>query len=630
MRPIAALLLIALLLNAAAPIPARAMSTATEISKGAAISKEIDRQSLLVDDPFLTNWVTGIGNNLAKYRAREDINYTFSIINSDEINAFSLPGGFVHVDMGLLNAVSSDDELAGVMGHEMGHVERRHAVTMEQKSEVLGVLIGVLSILSPIASIFSGYGGDLAMNKFSREDELQADQYGLQLMSRAGYDPQSMVDFMDELRKMSEQPESKADKAFEDHPVPSDRIAHLEGYGPLDNPTAAQITADAIHDEMEGRYSYSADRFGQALHLQPSDTLASEHLAGVQVALKDTWPHPAPGTEYQFAFELDPAGQAATAAEIQQALSITRNDLAIAREQEKWGNRDAESLSTQLHSLSGGVPNLGQPKTPNNNLAVAIAALDRMVIDINGSLGLTGDVMTSAPGLISDNQVMLTDMGQRLLDSSQTPQTVIAHYPAIAQGLTTSSDELVRSIDRARATVTAASDSVNALKDYFVVLDTIDTTSGDIKQADMPRVQAALAKAQASWDQVEAMALQADDEVYAAQGRWLSAHITMLDLTSSPDRYAAFRKAMAYRFPGVTTPDYSAVMRSGLTPGDISCLAWLSYEIKVPVDQLVSQAQASGESCEDMALARGLLTESMEIAQGLMYQDYIDHPHKAK
>ncbi|MBV8223277.1 MAG: M48 family metalloprotease, partial [Candidatus Eremiobacteraeota bacterium] len=127
MRSVATAVLVALILNIAAPLTASAMSTATEISKGAAISKEVDRQSLLVDDPFLTNWVTGIGNNLAKYRAREDINYTFSIINSDEINAFSLPGGFVHVDMGLLNTVSSDDELAAVMAHEIGHVERRHA-----------------------------------------------------------------------------------------------------------------------------------------------------------------------------------------------------------------------------------------------------------------------------------------------------------------------------------------------------------------------------------------------------------------------------------------------------------------------------------------------------------------------
>src|SRR5271165_4260851 len=231
---LAALALSAVLLcNVASSVPALAMSTATEISKGGAISQEIDRESLLVDDPFLTNWVNGIGSNLAKYRAREDITYSFHIINSDEINAFALPGGFVHVDMGLLNTVSSDDELAAVMAHEMGHVERRHAVTLEEKANILGVLIGVLSILSPIAYALGGYGGDLAMNKFSRQDELQADQYGLLLMSRAGYDPQSMVSFMDRLGKEEGGDTDVLNKYFEDHPESEARVAHLQGYPQL-------------------------------------------------------------------------------------------------------------------------------------------------------------------------------------------------------------------------------------------------------------------------------------------------------------------------------------------------------------------------------------------------------------
>ncbi|MBV8281428.1 MAG: M48 family metalloprotease [Candidatus Eremiobacteraeota bacterium] len=630
MRSVATAVLVALILNIAAPLPASAMSTATEISKGAAISKEVDRQSLLVDDPFLTNWVTGIGNNLAKYRAREDINYTFSIINSDEINAFSLPGGFVHVDMGLLNTVSSDDELAAVMAHEIGHVERRHAVTLEEKSQILGVLIGVLSIL-PLTSLLGGYGGDLAMNKFSRVDELQADQYGLQLMARAGYDPQSMVDFMDELRQMSG-PESRADAAFENHPPPSDRIAHLEGYPQLDNPSAAQITADAIHDEEEGRFSYSYDRFAQALRIQPSDTLASEHTNGLVIALKDTGMHAPPGSTMAFAFELDPAGRSSTAALIQQALNITKDDAAISRDQEHWGDRDAESLYTQLHSFSSEVPNLGTPKTPNNNLAQATAALDKMVVDINGMLGLTADTMSQANMLYGENQSLLTEMGQRLIDNAQTPgnQTLMSYYPTITAQMITSSDEVARAVDRSRGAVSAASDSLAALKEYFVVLDTIDTTSGDIKPADMPRVRAALDKAENAWDGVEAMALQANDELYAAQSRWLSARITLLDLTSSQGRYDWFRKAMAYRFSGVTTPDYASAMRGGVAPGEISCAAWLSYETKQPVDQILAQEQATGDTCEDMALARGLLTESMEIAQGLMYQDYIDKPHKLK
>jgi Zn-dependent protease with chaperone function len=627
MRLVSAIVLAAFLCNIASPLPVLAMSTQAEIAKGADISKQIDRQSLLVDDPFLTTWVNGVGDNLAKYRAREDITYSFKIINSNEINAFALPGGFLHVDMGLLNSVSSDDELAGVMAHEMGHVERGHVVTLEEKGNILGILIGILSILSPLTSLLGGYGGDLAMNKFSRQDELQADQYGLQLMSRAGYDPQSMVDFMDQLRQLSEtMPESKADKAFQDHPVPSDRISHLMGYPQLDNPSATQITADAIHDENEGRFSYAQVRFEQALHAQPNEPLATQHLAAVEVALKDV----VPAGQMQFAFELDPAGRASTASLIQQALNITHDDALAAAEQEKWGNRDAEALYTQLNSLSGGVPNLGHPKTPTNNLATAIAALDRMVVDVNGSLDLSSDVMSSAPGLFADNRAMLHEMASQLSSTAPAAQPVITYYPAIAAQLTTSSDELVRAIDHARGSVSAASDSVKLLKDYFLVLDTLDTTSGDIKDSDMPKVRAALDAAQSSWDQVKALALQADDEVYTAQSRWLSAHITMLDLTSSPQRYNDFRHAMAYRFNGVATPEYAAAVNSGLPPGEISCAAWLSFETKQPVDAIVSQAQATGETCEDIALARGLLTESMEIAQGLIYQDYIDKPHKLK
>jgi Zn-dependent protease with chaperone function len=631
MRLVALVLSAAFLCNSVLSAPALAMSTATEISKGADISQAIDRESLLVEDPFLTNWVNGIGANLAKYRAREDVAYTFHIINSDEINAFALPGGFVHVDMGLLNTVSSDDELAGVMAHEMGHVERRHAVTMQEKAGILGVLIGVLSILSPIVYMLGGYGGDLAMNKFSRQDELQADQYGLLLMSRAGYDPQAMVDFMDELRQMQETPETPTDKWMESHPVPSDRISHLEGYPQLDRPTADQVTAQAIHDQDEGRLSYSQVRFEQALKINPNDAVASQHLAQVQLALKNPM---RAGADAQFAaaFQTDPGARTATAALVQSSINVARDDLSTAKAQERLGHQDSESLFTQLQSLSGGVPNLGHPKKPDNNLAVAIAGLDHIVVDINGTLDLSSDVMATAPGLIDDNLVMLHELAAPLRDGTPPPaaQSVMQLYPAIASQLTTSSDELVRAIDRARGAITSASDGVKLIKDYFVLLDQIDTTSGDIKEADMPRVLAALTKAQSAWDEIKATALRADDEVYAAQSRWLSAHLSLLDLTASPERYAGYQRAMAYRFPGVITPDYGTAQRSAVPAGEIGCLAWLSYETKQPVDQLLSQEQASGETCEDMALAKGMLTESMEVAVGLLYYDYIDKPHAPK
>jgi hypothetical protein len=255
-----------------------------------------------------------------------------------------------------------------------------------------------------------------------------------------------------------------------------------------------------------------------------------------------------------------------------------------------------------------------------------------MVQDINGTLDLSSDVMSTAPGLIDDNLRMLHELAGPLRDVAPPPatQSVMPYYPAIAAALTTSSDELVRAIDRARGAVTSAADGVKVIKDYFILLDQIDTTSGDIKDADMPRVRAAMDKAQSAWDQIKAAALLADDEVYAAQSRWLSAHLSLLDLTSSPQRYADYQRAMTFRFPGVVTPDYAAAQRSAVPAGEIGCLAWLSYETKQPVDQLLGQEQASGESCEDMALAKGLLTESMEIGVGLLYYDYIDKPHTPK
>src|ERR1700674_328552 len=255
MRFIAALTLSVFIATIAMPsAPARAMSTSAEISQGEGLNKQIDRQSLLVTDPFLTTWVTGIGGKLAQYRVRQDITYRFTVINSNEINAFALPGGFIHLDLGLLNTVSSDDELASVMGHEMGHVERRHVVTLRQKGNLLSILIGVLSILTPIAYIFGGYGGDLVFYKFSRQDELQADQYGLLLMSRAGYDPQSTADVLSKLG--GQEGSAHPDKYFASHPGAKDRVAHVLGYPELSQTNAPQLTAQALHDTDEGRFSY--------------------------------------------------------------------------------------------------------------------------------------------------------------------------------------------------------------------------------------------------------------------------------------------------------------------------------------------------------------------------------------
>src|SRR5450755_1587008 len=205
------------------PAPAGAVSTSTEIRMGQLEARQVDAENPLMNDPVLNTWVTGIEDNLAKYRARPDITYTVKIVDTNEINAFSLAGGFIYVNFGTLNFASSDDELAGVLGHETGHVERRHVITGNAKAQVLNILLGILSFTSPFVYRFGNLIGDLSMNKMSRIDELQADQYGLQLMSRAGYDPDAMLSFMEHMQKEFGNSGNGLEKYFQDHPDPVDR-----------------------------------------------------------------------------------------------------------------------------------------------------------------------------------------------------------------------------------------------------------------------------------------------------------------------------------------------------------------------------------------------------------------------
>jgi predicted Zn-dependent protease len=155
------------------------MSTAQEIAQGAKENKAIDDESVVIHDPFLTSWVNRIGANLATHRVRRDIVYRFTIIDDQSINAFSIKGGFVHVNVGLLNLVSSDDQLASTLGHEMGHVELHHVTRSSNTSTIIGILETILSVIYMPAAILGSIGSGLAQEKYSRIDELQADKYGL-------------------------------------------------------------------------------------------------------------------------------------------------------------------------------------------------------------------------------------------------------------------------------------------------------------------------------------------------------------------------------------------------------------------------------------------------------------------
>jgi predicted Zn-dependent protease len=611
-----------------APTPALAMSTAAEIALGKEQNAEVDAQSVLVTDPFLKQWVEHIGGNLAKYRARTDITYQFEIIDSNEINSFALPGGFVHVDMGLLNFVSADDELASVLGHEMGHIERRHVITLNQRGNLLSILVGVLSVLSPIGYALGGYGGDLAFAKFSREDELQADQYGLLLMSRAGYDPQSTADMLAKLG--ATEGDADTDKYFEDHPGAKDRVSHVLGYPELSQTNEPQILAQALHDSDEGRYSYALVKLNRALALTPTDALAADGKSKALTAVTAQFPSDAASDRSITALaggSGDPA-IAAAAAQLSIADSINADDRALLADRAASGGREIETFVNQLNILTGAVPNLGQPKVKGNNLDKAVDGLNRLNRDVNGTIDQTSDVMGTSQGLIDDVRGTLGELASPLRAAPLNPKyrVFLPQYPAATASLAGASDDLADAVNRSRAAVSTAADSVKSLADFLAALNRLDTTSGDISAKDMPAVQAALDKALAAWDSAKSMADDASNRMYAAQSRQLAVRIDLLDLFSSQARFDAYRKALEFRFPGISQPDYATAQAMHVTAGELGMASWLAFETSSTPQRVVAQAQAQGLSVADLAVRQHLFGESMEVAEGLLLQDYLDAP----
>src|SRR5919204_324985 len=152
----------------------------------------------LVEDPAVTEYVERIGARLVKTLGPQEFDYRFYVVQSPVLNAFAVPGGYVFIFSGLLARVANDDELAGVLGHEMGHVSGHHIVRQQEKGQVwsAAALLGLLlSAVNPVAGAAGIAAAETAQLKFSREFEQEADYPGLRYTSQAGYDPHAMGSF---------------------------------------------------------------------------------------------------------------------------------------------------------------------------------------------------------------------------------------------------------------------------------------------------------------------------------------------------------------------------------------------------------------------------------------------------
>jgi len=201
-------------------------STDKEVQMGKAITKQVEKEYKLAEDPLLQDRVEKVGKKIAAVSDRKEIDYYFYVLEDDEVNAFALPGGFIYVNKGLLEKTENDDELAGVLAHEIGHIVGRHSIKKLQGYQGYTLLRVLLAVTPQTAS--TGSAADLAFTEillgYGREDELLADQLGARYSKLAGYDPRGMIDFLEKLQEMNKRKPPRPKSYFKTHPYVPDRI----------------------------------------------------------------------------------------------------------------------------------------------------------------------------------------------------------------------------------------------------------------------------------------------------------------------------------------------------------------------------------------------------------------------
>jgi hypothetical protein len=198
-----------------------------EVALGRRLAMEVEQQVKMVEDPIITEYVNRVGQNVV-LNSDAKVPFTIKVIDSDEVNAFALPGGFFFVNKGLILAADNEAELAGVMAHEIAHVAARHAMENQGKSALInyGAIAGIIfggPIVSTVLQNGGGILAGLAGLKFTRGAEMEADSLGVQYLYASGYDPTAMSTMFEKLASQKQKKASTLTKLFSTHPQSLDR-----------------------------------------------------------------------------------------------------------------------------------------------------------------------------------------------------------------------------------------------------------------------------------------------------------------------------------------------------------------------------------------------------------------------
>jgi predicted Zn-dependent protease len=215
-----------------------------EIALGKQLAQEVERQSKVIDDPIVAEYVNRVGQNIVR-NSDCKVPFTIKVVEDESVNAFALPGGFFFVNTGLILKADNEAELAGVMAHETAHVCARHGTRQATKAELANYMTIPLIFMGG----WAGYGirqaagvlVPMSLLKFSRGYESEADMLGLQYMYKTGYDPASFVDFFEKIEALEKKKHGAVAELFSSHPMTDDRI---------------QAAQKNIQDNLEARPEY--------------------------------------------------------------------------------------------------------------------------------------------------------------------------------------------------------------------------------------------------------------------------------------------------------------------------------------------------------------------------------------
>ena len=252
-----------------------------EIAVGKGLAQEIEKSAKIVEDPIIAEYVNRIGQNLVR-NSDARVPFTVKVINSEEVNAFALPGGFLYVNLGLLILAEEESEIAGVMAHEIAHVTARHGTRQASR--------GTIANLATIPLIFmggwAGYGIQQAANvaipvtflKFSRGFEEEADVLGIQYLYKAGYEPLAFINFFERIQAQEKKRPGTVSKIFSSHPTTDNRIKLAQKY--IDRalkPQSQYVITTSEFNEVKkriqtitGRRKLKDEKSGPTLRRTPS------------------------------------------------------------------------------------------------------------------------------------------------------------------------------------------------------------------------------------------------------------------------------------------------------------------------------------------------------------------------